>query len=763
MGAVLLGISIMLLHLEGQDAVQFEIKINPESEYQLFNIGEGRALICTVSETPDGKKPDLSWEIGDVRVTDTDTNSRVTIEPTSSGLMLRIADVVDGDGGTYKCTGTLGGQEDSRSIRVEVFKPLTINSPQKQWGILDQDGTVSCDATGKPSPTITWKFINRTNIPNSDKYVISPNKLTIKKLEIDDAKSYLCDIVVVQTGARRSFIIDYEVVQLPVIRLLPTIKPNNPKVGDKVEIRCEAEGRPKPTYSFYGGENLIPEDKVDEQNGILTLLDVKREDEATYTCQAKNIGGEDSKSNTLDVLIPPVIENIADINAVEGGEVRLTCIAEGDPQPSVTWKKDGAQQSYVDTGKRENDPEIIPENFDNNINAEIKKAGRTILFKPVRPEDAGTYTCTSMNIVGNSSRNVKFEVKYKPNFNNFQQTVFMGWPGHRANLTCMASANELASITWYEPDSKSPDDKSLARRIEKKAPFTITTLVTWPDYHLSSSSLLVEVTPNDNSLYKNYLCEATNTFDSAWRTVTLKEAVVPGQPVVRRVSSFSSMVTLEFEKPDKDGGVPVTGYKYTWYLSDQAASFKEQEADITGDTTTVELRGLQAGSNYVVKVQARNPVGLSSANSIQFTTANYRKPLKLSIVSPSEGTDDTSYTIQWADPDNGGSPILKYNIKYRQAEVIGTDAKSWKVRKYVDNYKVATVNGANARHYTITPLMRDSYYEIRITAVNDKGESAEEFKIIKTSKGDSKHTFKLPLHPSKRMKPKRNRRPQLRH
>lgn len=56
-----------------------------------------------------------------------------------------------------------------------------------------------------------------------------------------------------------------------------------------------------------------------------------------------------------------------------------------------------------------------------------------------------------------------------------------------------------------------------------------------------------------------------------------------------------------------------------------------------------------------------------------------------------------------------------------------------------------TINGGGARSYTITGLQKDSYYEVRLTAINDIGESDVEIRIIRTGKGGESFFVNLVL------------------
>ena len=64
-----------------------------------------------------------------------------------------------------------------------------------------------------------------------------------------------------------------------------------------------------------------------------------------------------------------------------GKQAVLACEVSGDPEPSVTWSKDG-------------DTSIPRARFDND--------GRILVINDVIPRDSGVYECTASNIFGES-------------------------------------------------------------------------------------------------------------------------------------------------------------------------------------------------------------------------------------------------------------------------------------------------------------------------------------------------------------------------
>lgn len=79
------------------------------------------------------------------------------------------------------------------------------------------------------------------------------------------------------------------------------------------------------------------------------------EDETIITCKLSNQAGEVSKNFKLKVLskvlsplniarlVPPKLEGsiVEDISVIESTELDLQCLFFGEPNPTVTWTKDG--------------------------------------------------------------------------------------------------------------------------------------------------------------------------------------------------------------------------------------------------------------------------------------------------------------------------------------------------------------------------------------------------------------------------------------
>ena len=80
-------------------------------------------------------------------------------------------------------------------------------------------------------------------------------------------------------------------------------------------------------------------------NSALQILHVRKGDSDFYLCAASNLLGRFEKKTLLVVVSPPqfTVKPPAKVVAWVGGILILNCSATGDPQPVISWKKQGGQ------------------------------------------------------------------------------------------------------------------------------------------------------------------------------------------------------------------------------------------------------------------------------------------------------------------------------------------------------------------------------------------------------------------------------------
>lgn len=87
------------------------------------------------------------------------------------------------------------------------------------------------------------------------------------------------------------------------------------------------------------------------------------------------------------ILAPPQItEKPQNITAIEGIRVTFSCNASGDPEPTVSWTKDGSILSPV-----------------NDVRISFGAESKSLTIMNISRRDSGQYRCVASNSLGNVS------------------------------------------------------------------------------------------------------------------------------------------------------------------------------------------------------------------------------------------------------------------------------------------------------------------------------------------------------------------------
>lgn len=217
--------------------------------------------------------------------------------------------------------------------------------------------------------------------------------------------------------------------------------------------------------------------------------------------------------------------------------------------------------------------------------------------------------------------------------------------------------------------------------------------------------------------FKIYAVNSTGESDPAETgTVTIPEQdpdpepTVPYAPVDLHAVGSSNQVVLTWQPaPDQsgapgDGGSPVTGHTITLDPPCGGCTGKQ----VSGETYSTNLVGLEPGTTYVITVIATNSVGDSSPSvPIQFT-ADSETPGAPTITEITGG--DGIATVRWDPPsDLNGSTITGYQLSLSPS---------------CPACAGLTV-GSSSIYAEITGLSNDVEYSVRVAATTDDGPGAE--------------------------------------
>ena len=159
---------------------------------------------------------------------------------------------------------------------------------------------------------------------------------------------------------------------------------------------------------------------------------------------------------------------------------------------------------------------------------------------------------------------------------------------------------------------------------------------------------------------------------------------VPGAPMGLTATAGNGSITLSWNAA-ADGGSGILRYEYRYTVAAGNGSYGEW-TEVSGglSQTTVTLSGLANGVEHTFQVRAVNAIGEGEPATVNQTPSAVPDAPTLSA----RGGNGT-VTLRWDAPANdGGAPILSYDVRYRESSA------SWGAWVEVEG-------GASARSITI--------------------------------------------------------------
>ncbi|CAB1323870.1 unnamed protein product, partial [Coregonus sp. 'balchen'] len=376
---------------------------------------------CTASGVPE---PILHWSKDGMKLPKEGKGYNILssgpVEITSSELS---------HSGRYSCVAKNAAGSAHRHVQLTVQEvPVIQVHPSTMDVIVNNPITLPCRATGSPRPTITWQK-EGINIPTTGGgFTVLPNGgLQISKAAVADSGTYMC---VAQNPAGTALGKTKLRVQVPPVISSQTQSYLVP-LDSSITLLCQAEGSPSPSVAWHKDGQPLSESVRQRvlSSGSLQIAFGQPGDTGRYTCTAANAAGTSSLEMSLTVQIPPSIRGgELEVSVVENSQAQMACVAEGVPQPTLSWEKEGTPLS------------------DTSGEYTILPSGELVI-DIAQPDDAGSYTCVATNTVGQDSRTVSLSVHTHPAFTEMLADVALN-KGERLLLACGVTGIPPPKITW---------------------------------------------------------------------------------------------------------------------------------------------------------------------------------------------------------------------------------------------------------------------------------------------------------------------------
>ncbi|NWH38680.1 NCAM1 protein, partial [Chloropsis hardwickii] len=641
-----------------------------------------------------------------------------------------------------------------------------------------------CQVAGEAKfKDISWFSPNGERLsPNQQRISVVRNDdfsstLTIYNANIDDAGIYKCVVSSLEEGDSEA------TVNVKIFRKAAAPPPR--KKGIFLLLLQEKRGfscsLPPFLVSFAVRFIVL-------SNNYLQIRGIKKTDEGTYRCEGRILARGEINFKDIQVIVnvPPSVrarQSTMNATANLSQSVTLACDADGFPEPTVTWTKDGEPVEEVE------DEDKYSFNSD----------GSELVIHRVDKSDEAEYICIAENKAGEADATIHLKVFAKPKITYVENKTAMELED-QITLTCEASGDPIPSITWRTSTRNiSNEEKTLDGRIVVRSHARVSSLTlkniqytdageyvctasntigqdsqamylevqyapklqgpvavyTWEGnqvnitcevfaypsaviswfrdgqllpssnysnikiYNTPSASYL-EVTPDSENDFGNYNCTAVNRIGQESSEFILVQADTPSSPAIGRVEPYSSSAQVEFDEPEATGGVPILKYKAEWRaLGEGDWHSRLYDAKEANVEGTVTITGLKPETTYAVRLSAVNGKGVGE---LSLPTEFKTQPVREPSAPKLEGhigEDGNSIKVNVIKQDDGGSPIRHYLIKYKAKH-----SSEWKP-------EIRLPSGSD--HVMLKSLDWNADYEVYVIAENQQGKSKPAHYAFRTS------------------------------
>nr|XP_037289782.1 basement membrane-specific heparan sulfate proteoglycan core protein-like isoform X27 [Rhipicephalus microplus] len=347
--------------------------------------GETVHLECRASGRP---TPNITWSFSGGPMPD---------NVNQVGGRLTMLNVDEQNQGSYMCVasnhyGTAQGQAPLQLTTRRNIPSVHIE-PERQTVRQGEDAKLRCIATGTPTPVIKFAKVG-SNLTH--RHIVEDDILTIEQTVVQDRGHYICLAENREGIARATAVLEVDRREVPLVEIYPKHIPPLHH-GDTAFLQCRpTAGIPTPTVEWTraDGSPFTPSTEL-AGPGIIRFTRFSKDEEGTYVCSAENAMGKVTAQTVLKLQGSPFVRILQqNPYAVRvGDQIRLDCIAEGDPRPTVTWERIGQPITTYS-------------------NIEELQGGTTTLFiRRVAPSDSGIYVCKAANHGGLSEERIEVTVE----------------------------------------------------------------------------------------------------------------------------------------------------------------------------------------------------------------------------------------------------------------------------------------------------------------------------------------------------------------
>ncbi|XP_071362519.1 neural cell adhesion molecule 1a isoform X4 [Trachinotus anak] len=315
------------------------------------DVGSSALLACDADGFPE---PTVTWAHNNIVL---ETGDKYSLNEDGSELVIK--DVKKVDEGDYTCIARNKAGEKVEEVSLNVFVQPSITYLNNQTASeFDEQVILTCEASGDPTPTISWSFENRVFTEGQqsvDKNIVvrshaRVSSLTLKNIQFTYAGQYLCT-------ASNSIGQDNKHMYLEV-RYAPKIQGSVTAYtweGNPANISCEVEAHPGASVIWFRDGVQLPTANITNikiyNTPTISHLEITPDSEndfGSYNCTATNVMGSESKEFLLiqaDVPTSPEIQLVEPFSSTAVVDFKEPDATGGVPiiKYRVEWRLPGQE------------------------------------------------------------------------------------------------------------------------------------------------------------------------------------------------------------------------------------------------------------------------------------------------------------------------------------------------------------------------------------------------------------------------------------
>ncbi|XP_056612331.1 roundabout homolog 2 isoform X2 [Triplophysa dalaica] len=587
-------------------------------------------------------------------------------------------------------------------LRQEDSPPRIVEHPSDLIVSKGEPATLNCKAEGRPNPTVEWykdgeRVETDKDDPRSHRMLLPSGSLFFLRIvhgrrSKPDEGAYVC--------VARNYLGEAvsRNASLEVALLRDDFRQNPTDVvvaaGEPAILECvPPRGHPEPTIYWKKDKVRIEEkdDRIKIRGGKLMISNTRKSDAGIYICVGTNMVGErDSETAQVTVFERPTFLR-RPINQVvlEEEAVEFRCQVQGDPPPSVRWKKD-----EIDIPRGRYDIKYDKDDY-------------VLRIKKAAASDEGTFTCIAENRVGKTDASATLTVRARP----VAPPQFVIRPrdqivaqGRTATFPCETKGNPQPAVFWQKEGSQNllfPNQPQ-----QPNSRFSVS----------PGGDLTITAVQRSDAGY--YICQALTVAGSILAKAQLEvtDVLTDRPPPIIRQGPANQTLGVDCVALLKchASGEPVP--TISWLKDGVSLLGKDPRMSLL-DLGSLQIKGLRLSDSGIYTCVAASSSGETSWSSFlevkesgALLVVKNRDESELpGPPSKPQVTDVTknSVSLSWQPGLSGASPVSSYVIEAFSQSV----SNSWQT--VADHVKTT--------QYTIKGLRPNTIYLFMVRALNTQG------------------------------------------